>query len=83
MSPRFMTRSAVAVPSRSSKPIGDRMILNVAFLADCDQVPAFDEAVKRDEPGVCAVGGRLALRSSPALHKLAPESSFCAAEVER
>lgn len=65
MSPRFMTRSAVAVPSRSSKPIGDRMILNVAFLADCDQVPAFDEAVKRTSRE-CVRPARVAVFASAA-----------------
>src|SRR2546423_6112104 len=36
----------VAVASRSSKPIGDRMILNAAFLVDRAQEQAFDELVK-------------------------------------
>jgi hypothetical protein len=36
----------VAVASRSSKPIGDRMILNAAFLVDRAQEQAFDERVK-------------------------------------
>jgi Mg2+ and Co2+ transporter CorA len=35
-----------AVASRSNKPIGDRMILNAAFLVDRDRERAFDEAVK-------------------------------------
>ena len=35
-----------AVASRSNKPIGDRMILNAAFLVDRDREKAFDEAVK-------------------------------------
>lgn len=37
----------VAVASRSNKPIGDRMILNAAFLVDRDREKAFDEAVKQ------------------------------------
>ena len=36
----------VAVASRSNKPIGDRMILNAAFLVDRAQESAFDERVK-------------------------------------
>ena len=36
----------VAVASRSNKPIGDRMILNAAFLVDRAQEQAFDERVK-------------------------------------
>ncbi len=36
----------VAVASRSNKPIGDRMILNAAFLVDRSQEQAFDERVK-------------------------------------
>jgi hypothetical protein len=35
-----------AVASRSNKPIGDRMILNAAFLVERDQEKAFDEGVK-------------------------------------
>jgi hypothetical protein len=35
-----------AVASRSNKPIGDRMILNAAFLVDRDREGAFDERVK-------------------------------------
>jgi Mg2+ and Co2+ transporter CorA len=35
-----------AVASRSNKPIGDRMILNAAFLVDREREKAFDEAVK-------------------------------------
>jgi hypothetical protein len=35
-----------AVASRSSKPIGDRMILNAAFLVERDREGAFDETVK-------------------------------------
>ena len=37
---------AVAVASTSNKPIGDRMILNAAFLVDRAQERAFDERVK-------------------------------------
>jgi hypothetical protein len=37
---------SVAVASRSNKPIGDRMILNAAFLVDRAQELAFDERVK-------------------------------------
>src|SRR5437763_10157055 len=36
----------VAVASRSNKPIGDRMILNAAFLVDRAQEQGFDERVK-------------------------------------
>ena len=36
----------VAVASRSNKPIGDRMILNAAFLVDRAQESSFDERVK-------------------------------------
>ncbi len=35
-----------AVASRSNKPIGDRMILNAAFLVERDREKAFDERVK-------------------------------------
>lgn len=35
-----------AVASRSNKPIGDRMILNAAFLVDRDRERNFDDAVK-------------------------------------
>jgi Mg2+ and Co2+ transporter CorA len=35
-----------AVASRSNKPIGDRMILNAAFLVDREKERAFDERVK-------------------------------------
>jgi hypothetical protein len=35
-----------AVASRSNKPIGDRMILNAAFLVERDRETAFDDAVK-------------------------------------
>jgi len=37
---------SVAVASRSNKPIGDRMIVNAAFLVDRAQESAFDERVK-------------------------------------
>jgi hypothetical protein len=40
------TLKPAAVASRSNKPIGDRMILNAAFLVDRDRERAFDEAVK-------------------------------------
>ena len=36
----------VAVASRSNRPIGDRMILNAAFLVERSQEQAFDEKVK-------------------------------------
>jgi hypothetical protein len=35
-----------AVASRSNKPIGDRMIMNAAFLVNRDEEKAFDERVK-------------------------------------
>jgi hypothetical protein len=35
-----------AVASRANKPIGDRMIMNAAFLIDRDQEKRFDESVK-------------------------------------
>lgn len=37
---------SVAVASRSNKPIGDKMILNAAFLVERKQETAFDELVK-------------------------------------
>src|SRR5687768_16156125 len=37
---------SVAVASRSNKPIGDRMILNAAFLVDRARETAFDDRVK-------------------------------------
>jgi Mg2+ and Co2+ transporter CorA len=40
------TLKPAAVAARSNKPIGDRMILNAAFLVDRDREKAFDEAVK-------------------------------------
>ncbi len=36
----------VAVASRSNKPIGDRMIMNAAYLVERAREPEFDEAVK-------------------------------------
>jgi hypothetical protein len=36
----------VSVASRSNKPIGDRMIMNAAFLVARDMEPAFDQRVK-------------------------------------
>ena len=36
----------VSVASRSNKPIGDRMIMNAAFLVARDMEPAFDRSVK-------------------------------------
>src|SRR6202035_5784562 len=36
----------VAVPSRTNKPIGEKMILNAAFLVDRASEQAFDERVK-------------------------------------
>jgi hypothetical protein len=35
-----------AVASRSNKPIGERMILNAAFLVERDREKNFDDAVK-------------------------------------
>jgi Gas vesicle synthesis protein GvpL/GvpF len=40
------TLRPVAVASRSNRPIGDRMILNAAFLVERAQEQAFDEKVK-------------------------------------
>ncbi|HEX5437398.1 MAG TPA: GvpL/GvpF family gas vesicle protein [Gemmatimonadaceae bacterium] len=40
------TLKQVAVASRSNKPIGDRMIMNGAFLVERDREHAFDEAVR-------------------------------------
>jgi Mg2+ and Co2+ transporter CorA len=40
------TLKPAAVASRSNKPIGDRMILNAAFLVDRDRERLFDEAVR-------------------------------------
>ncbi len=40
------TLSTVAVASRSNKPIGDKMILNAAFLVARDREPDFDAKVK-------------------------------------
>jgi hypothetical protein len=36
----------VAVASRANRPIGDKMILNAAFLVKRDKEPAFDAAVR-------------------------------------
>jgi hypothetical protein len=36
----------VAVASRSNKPIGDRMIMNAAYLVERSREQEFDEAVK-------------------------------------
>ena len=38
---------AVSVASRTNKPIGDKMILNAAFLVARDQEPAFDQKVRQ------------------------------------
>ncbi|HJU66145.1 MAG TPA: GvpL/GvpF family gas vesicle protein, partial [Gemmatimonadaceae bacterium] len=40
------TLKRVAVASRSNKPIGDRMILNAAFLVEREHEKAFDEKVR-------------------------------------
>ena len=40
------TLKRVAVASRSNKPIGDRMIMNGAFLVERDRERAFDDAVR-------------------------------------
>jgi hypothetical protein len=40
------TLKTAAVASRSNKPIGDRMILNAAFLVERDREKVFDDAVK-------------------------------------
>jgi hypothetical protein len=42
----FTSLRNVSVASRSNKPIGDRMILNAAFLVDRAQEATFDERVK-------------------------------------
>ena len=42
----FRTLRDVAVASRSNKPIGDRMIMNAAFLVARDREQAFDTRVK-------------------------------------
>ncbi len=42
----FETLRPVAVASRSNKPIGDRMIMNAAFLVSRDQEADFDAKVK-------------------------------------
>jgi hypothetical protein len=43
----FEALRSVAVASRSNKPIGDKMIMNAAFLVSRDEEPAFDAAVKQ------------------------------------
>jgi hypothetical protein len=43
----FGALRSVSVASRSNKPIGDRMIMNAAFLVSREMEPAFDERVKR------------------------------------
>jgi len=43
----FEALRGVAVASRSNKPIGDRMIMNAAFLVSRDQEAAFDARVKQ------------------------------------
>jgi Mg2+ and Co2+ transporter CorA len=40
------TLKPAAVASRSNKPIGDRMILNAAFLVDRDREKSFDDSVR-------------------------------------
>jgi hypothetical protein len=42
----FDTLGAVSVASRTNKPIGDKMILNAAFLVARDREPDFDAKVK-------------------------------------
>jgi len=42
----FQALRDVSVASRSNKPIGDRMIMNAAFLVARDSEPAFDARVK-------------------------------------
>jgi Gas vesicle synthesis protein GvpL/GvpF len=42
----FRSLRDVSVASRSNKPIGDRMIMNAAFLVARDMEPAFDRSVK-------------------------------------
>jgi hypothetical protein len=37
----------VAVASRANKPIGDKMIMNAAFLVSRDKEQAFDQRVKQ------------------------------------
>jgi hypothetical protein len=43
----FEALRPVAVASRSNKPIGDKMIMNAAFLVSRDQEAAFDATVKQ------------------------------------
>jgi hypothetical protein len=42
----FSALGAVSVASRANKPIGDKMILNAAFLVSRDREPEFDTRVK-------------------------------------
>jgi hypothetical protein len=42
----FETLRDVAVASRANKPIGDKMIMNAAFLVSRDKEQAFDQRVK-------------------------------------
>ena len=42
----FATLSGVCVASRANKPIGEKMILNAAFLVSRDREPDFDAKVK-------------------------------------
>jgi hypothetical protein len=49
----FEALRGVAVASRANKPIGDKMIMNAAFLVPREKEPAFDAKVK-------AVGGKYA-----------------------
>ena len=42
----FTSLRSVSVASRSNKPIGDRMIMNAAFLVQRDQEQAFDRRIK-------------------------------------
>ena len=48
----FTALRSVSVASRSNKPIGDRMIMNAAFLVSREMEQAFDARVKRDRPAV-------------------------------
>ena len=43
----FAALRPVSVASRANRPIGDRMIMNAAFLVQRDSEAAFDEVVKR------------------------------------
>jgi hypothetical protein len=42
----FAALRDVAIASRTNKPIGDKMILNAAFLVEREREPEFDAAVK-------------------------------------